>query len=88
MPEEEDLLAVKRGVPNYCPCHRCIVQKEDMPKYVCGEPRSYKDTENLFQSSSKSGEAFIEILKVRSMLEIPPILTEFPMMGINTIIDI
>lgn len=87
-PEAEDLLAVKRGTQCQSPCHVCLVRKEDLPFSCVGTGRSLKDTSIMVSRLNVRSPGIEEEFQSKSMLSIPPILSQFPCMSLHPSVDI
>ena len=89
LPECEDMLSVKRNGNTISPCHRCIITKSQLPFNTNEPERSLSDSMELIGrlKNDEEGELFDE-LKGLSMLPIPPVFYEFPMVGLTPAVDI
>ena len=94
IPEAEDLLSVKQNTSTESPCHRCIVRKENLLFCTNELERTAEKTRQLLRSitsnvnticSSRDG---VEEVNSLSMFSIPPVLSNFPLVGIHESVDI
>lgn len=93
IPEAEDMLGVKRGVLTKAPCHNCLVRREDMADSTFARRRTLRETLELLENiriarGTESPGAVVEQLDERSMLSIRPVLSNFPLVGIHSCVDL
>lgn len=87
-PEAEDILSVKRADTTASPCRVCFIGKLQVTNFVRSKRWCLQETIvllNYFKRCSRQAE---EKLQNLSMLSIRPVLSEFPLVGIHSIVDI
>lgn len=87
-PEAEDLLSVKRGSMTKSPCCRCLIVKDLLSGCVCGDPRTLSSTLSILRRFHAGDDLAAATLSAQSMLPLPPVLSNFPMVGIHPVVDI